>query len=82
MALMDFLRGRQPQTASVAKDRLQIIVAHQRQTRDAPDWLPALQADVLAALRKYVTVSDDALECNVERASDGEVLELNINLPG
>ena len=44
MNLFDFFRGRQKQTsASVAKERLQIIVAHERGQRSEPDYLPAQQ---------------------------------------
>ena len=80
MSFMDYFRKKQP-TASLAKERLQIIVAHQRQHRNAPDWLPSLQADVLAAIRKYVEVEDNAIDFQVEQGDGCEVLELNVTLP-
>ena len=81
MAWLDIFRGEKKTTANVAKDRLKVIVAAQRQSANAPDWLPALQADVLAAIRKYVPVPDTAVDCQVEKNADTEVLELNVTLP-
>lgn len=80
MGLLNYFR-RKEATASTAKDRLQIIVAHQRQQRNAPDWLPSLQADVLAAIRKYVAVDDDAIDFQIDQGDGCEVLELNVTLP-
>ena len=69
-------------TASLAKERLQVIVAHQRAGRaNGLEFLPRLQEELLAVIRKYVTVSDDAVRMNVERDGGLEVLELNITLP-
>jgi len=85
MALLDyFLRKKEKQvtTASKAKERLQIIVAHERNNRNKqPDYLPKLTADILDVLRKYVQVSDKSLSINLDNKS-GElnVLELNIEL--
>jgi len=85
MALLDyFLRSKekQPTTASKAKERLQIIVAHERNQRaKQPDYLPQLTEDLLAVLRKYIPVSENSLSVNVDK-KDGDlnVLELNIEL--
>lgn len=85
MALLDyFLRSKekQPATASKAKERLQIIVAHERNKRNKqPDYLPQLTQDILAVLRKYIPVSDNSLSINIDK-KDGDlnVLELNIEL--
>jgi cell division topological specificity factor len=69
-------------TAATAKERLQVIVAHQRAGRaNGPDYLPRLREEVLAVIRKYVTVADDAIRMHVERDGGIEVLELNIVLP-
>jgi len=85
MALLDyFLRKKEKQvtTASKAKERLQIIVAHERNSRNKqPDYLPQLTEDILAVLRKYVQVSDKSLSINLDnKDGDLNVLELNIEL--
>jgi len=85
MALLDyFLRKKEKQvtTASKAKERLQIIVAHERNSRHKqPDYLPQLTEDILAVLRKYINVPDDSLSINLDnKGGDLNVLELNIEL--
>ncbi|MBL4765915.1 MAG: cell division topological specificity factor MinE [Colwellia sp.] len=85
MALLDyFLRKKEKQvtTASKAKERLQIIVAHERNSRNKqPDYLPQLTEDILEVLRKYIKVSDESFSINLDK-KDGDlnVLELNIEL--
>ncbi|MBU2926018.1 cell division topological specificity factor MinE [Colwellia sp. 4_MG-2023] len=85
MALLDyFLRKKEKQvtTASKAKERLQIIVAHERNSRNKqPDYLPQLTEDILQVLRKYIQVSDETFSINLDK-KDGDlnVLELNIEL--
>lgn len=85
MALLDyFLRKKEKQvtTASKAKERLQIIVAHERNGRNQqPDYLPQLTEDILKVLRKYIQVSDETFSINLDK-KDGDlnVLELNIEL--
>ena len=85
MALLDYFlrkKGKQATTASKAKERLQIIVAHERNNRNQqPDYLPQLTADILQVLRKYITVSDESFSINLDKKEgDLNVLELNIEL--
>jgi len=81
MGIFDYFRSTPPKSASVAKERLQIIVARERAHRSGPDYLPALHRELLAGIRKYVQVDDQAVQMNLEREGDCEVLELNITLP-
>jgi cell division topological specificity factor len=82
MRLLNFFRASTKSTASVAKERLQIIVAQQRRQSQMPDYLPRLQNDILMVLRKYVSVDDNAVDIQIDRADGGcEILELNITLP-
>jgi cell division topological specificity factor len=81
MGLLDLFR-RNPPTASVAKERLRIIVAQERSSRGAPDYLPMLRRELLEVIRKYVNVEPDAVKVNVEREEGHEVLELSVSLPG
>lgn len=79
---LSVFKREQKSTASLAKERLQLIVAHQRSGRaNGHDFLPRLQEELLAVIRRYVTVGDDAVKMNVERDGGLEVLELNITLP-
>jgi len=79
--LLDFLRGERKKTASVAKERLQIIVAHQRGQRDQPDYMPMLERELLEVIRRYVKVEQDAINISLDRDEDCSVLELNVTLP-
>lgn len=82
MRLLSYFRAqRSKRTASVAKERLQILVAHERAARDGLDYLPALQEELLAVIQKYVHVGREAVQIEVDRDGDCEILELNITLP-
>lgn len=81
MGLFDFFKKKQP-SAAVAKERLQILVSHERSARGAPSWLPELKNDILEVVKKYVEVEPDAISFKVGREHNRELLELNIALPG
>ncbi len=81
MSLLDYFRSTKPKTASVAKERLQILIAHERTVRNQPSYLPELQKEILAVVQKYVAVDQDAISINFEQDEDQETLELNIVLP-
>lgn len=81
MSFFDYFRSQKKRSASVAKERLQIIVAHERGQRGTPDYLPTMQDELLQVIRRYIDVDDDAVRLQVDRDGDYEVLELNITLP-
>ena len=83
MSILSFLLGEKKKTASVAKERLQIILAHERSGRGAsrPDYLPALQRELVAVISKYVSISADDIKVHFERQDNLEVLEVKIELP-
>ena len=81
MGILDFLKRKPEPTAGVAKERLRIIVAQERSTRGAPDYLPLLRNELLEVIKKYVHVDIEAININLERDSGHEVLELSVALP-
>ena len=84
MGILKYFRALRPQkTATVAKERLQIIVAHERRLRQSPmfDYWPLLQREILEVVRKYVIVQDEHIKMHVEKEGEYEILELNITLP-
>ena len=83
MSLIDYFRSNKKQTsASVAKDRLQIIVAHQRGERSGPDYLPQMKQEIIEVIKKYVTISEDQVSVQMEQNDENlSVLELNVTLP-
>lgn len=83
MSFLSFLLGEKKKTASVAKERLQIILAHERGGRSVirPDYLPALQRELVAVISKYVSINPEHIKVNLERQDTLEVLEVKIELP-
>ena len=83
MSIFSFLLGEKKKTASVAKERLQIILAHERSGRGAsrPDYLPALQRELVAVISKYVSIKAEDIKVHFERQDNLEVLEVKIELP-
>jgi len=82
MGFLSFFVGEKKKTASVAKERLQLILAHERNGRSrSPDYLPQLQRELLAVISKYVAVNLEDIKVHMERQDDLEVLEVKIELP-
>ena len=80
MKFFDFFRSKKQGSASLAKERLQIIVSHERRRSSTPDFLPRLQQDILEVVRKYIQIDENQIKLSVDRNDDCEVLELNISL--
>ncbi|MBL8470951.1 MAG: cell division topological specificity factor MinE [Rhodocyclaceae bacterium] len=81
MSLLSMLFGHKPKSAAVAKERLQLIIARERAGSGAPDFLPALQRDLLEVISRYVKVNAGDIKVQVEKQDNYEVLEVNIVLP-
>ncbi len=81
MALFGLFSGKKKTTAAAAKERLQILISHERQNWRGPDFLPDLQRDILDVVKKYVAIRDDHVSVRLDRAGDASVLELNVTLP-
>ena len=83
MSFFSFFVGEKKKSASVAKERLQIILAHERSGRNAsePDYLPALQRELVAVIGKYIKINPDDIKVMLERQDNLDVLEVKIELP-
>lgn len=88
MSLLDAIFGRKKATANVAKERLQIILAHERLVTEnslasshEPTWLPELQKELLAVVAKYIKIDMSGLKVNLEKRDNLELLEINVTLP-
>lgn len=83
MSFLSFFLGEKKKTASVAKERLQIILAHERSGRNAaePDYLPALQRELVAVIGKYIKINPDDIKVQLDRQDNLDVLEVKIELP-
>ena len=80
MGMFDFLKAKK-NTASIAKDRLRIIIAQERSAVGGPDYLPLLRRELLEVIRKYVSVDADAVKVDVVKDGEHDVLDISVALP-
>lgn len=83
MSLIEMLFGSKKKTASVAKERLQIILAHERSDRTSrkPDFLKDLQKDLVLVISKYIQIDPNDIHVSLDRQDNLEVLEVKIEMP-
>ena len=82
MSLLSYFFGSKPKTASVAKERLSLLIAHERSANQpTPDFLPALQRELIEVISKYVNVSADDIKVQLGKRDNYEILEVDISLP-
>jgi cell division topological specificity factor len=81
MRWLNYFRSSHKSSARTAKERLQVIIAHERQGAGAPDYLPRLQREILEVVRRYAEVSENDVKVEVEREDGCEVLALSVALP-
>lgn len=80
--MFSFLFGeRRPRSAKTAKDRLQILLAHERSGRSSPEVLPLLQRDILEVIERHMKIRSQDIDISIERGGDLSKLEINIELP-
>jgi cell division topological specificity factor len=82
MGILEFFFPRRDQSATVAKERLQIVLAHERTGRSAPDFMPLLQKDLIEVVGRYVEVDSEMIKVNLGRQGGTSVLEINIEVDG
>lgn len=83
MGLLSFFKKeKKKNSANLAKERLQILIAHERsdKSQKSPDYLPKLRDELVQVIRKYVHVSDKDVNVSLEKGDDFDTLELNITL--
>ena len=81
MNLFDFFRKSRPvNSAATAKERLQIIVAHQRNQGSQPQLLETMKKEILEVVKKYFAIDLADISADISRKGETEMLELNINL--
>lgn len=82
VGIFSFFRTSPPQrTADQAKERLQVLLALERNSSSAPSFLPQLQDDIMKVISKYIQIDNDKVLIEVERGPDVSMLDINIELP-
>lgn len=78
---LSFLSRQKKDTASTAKERLQILVAHDRASKASADLMPVLQREILEVVRRHLSVEKEKVDVRMDRGQDSAMLEINIELP-
>ena len=81
MTVLSFLLGEKKTSASVAKDRLQLILINERGDGITPDYLPRLQKELVEVISRYVKINPDDIKVNLDRQDSLEILEVKIEMP-
>ena len=68
-------------SAPVARERLQILLSHERAAFGRRDLLSVLQEEILAAVARHVTVDQDNVRIQMDRGADGSTLEIGVEIP-
>ena len=69
-------------SASVARERLQILLTHERGTAGSADLVPLLREEVLKVVARHVAVDPDKVQVRIEREKSFSLLEIEIEIPG
>ena len=81
MSLMGFFNRRT--SAPVARERLQILLAHERGiVGGKPDLVALLREEVLAVVGRHVTIEQDRVQVKMNRGADLSTLEIEVEIPG
>lgn len=72
---------RKGNSAQAAKERLQILLAHDRAGSTGPDYLPMLQREILEVVKRHVQIDGDSVDIRIDKGADISCLEINIELP-
>jgi cell division topological specificity factor len=72
-----FSRG----SAPIARERLQILLAHERNERDHPDLLGVLREEILALISRHVSFDPDKVQIKMERGKSVSTLAVDIEIP-
>jgi cell division topological specificity factor len=80
MSVLRLFSGR-PATAPIARERLQILLAHERGLRGQPDLLMQLREEILAVVSRHVVLDPDKVIVRMERGKHVSTLEVDIELP-
>ena len=80
MSWFEVLFKKRP-SAVIAKERLSIILAHERRHRSGKDFIGALKEELIAVICKYTSVDKDALKVSLDRRDSIDVLTVDVVLP-
>jgi cell division topological specificity factor len=68
-------------SAPVARERLQILLAHERKTAGQSDLLNTLRDEILAVVAKHISLDPDMVRITMDRGEPISTLEVDIEIP-
>ena len=80
MSILNFF-SRNRSSAPVAKDRLQLLLAHERVLSGRPDLAAVLQKEILAVIAKHIPIDQDKVVVELDRGAKVSTLEIDIEMP-
>jgi len=81
VGIFNFFRTPRPRSADQAKERLQVLLALERNNNRGLSFLPQLQDEIVGVIKKYVEIDNNKISIEVERGQDISMLDINIELP-
>ena len=72
-----FSRG----SAPIARERLQILLAHERNERHQPDLLGVLREEILTLISRHVSFDPDKVQIKMDRGKSVTTLAVDIEIP-
>jgi cell division topological specificity factor len=68
-------------SAPVARERLQILLAHERRALNQPELISVLREEILAVLSRHVQLDPDKVQIKMDRGGNVSTLEVEIEIP-
>ena len=81
MSILDMILRRQPKSASLAKERLQVIIAREGSRSGNPELLQQIKQAVMEAVSRFVKVNPEDIAIELDSDRDMEVLSVSVTLP-
>jgi cell division topological specificity factor len=72
---------RRKASAPVARERLQVLLAHERASIGRTDLVAVLREEILAVIAKHVTLDPEHLRVRMERGEQMSTLEVEVDIP-
>ena len=76
-----FRRQETPPPAATARERLKLVLAHERTDRATLDLVPLLQKDIVEVIAKHLSITDDQVEVMLHNQGETSMLEVKIEIP-
>ena len=79
MSLMAMFRRRN--SAPVARERLQVLLAHERAVVGGSDLISILQEEILAVIARHVQLDREKVQIKLDRGDPVSTLEIDVEVP-